>query len=200
MVMLPLTVSLLAAGIQRGPVGSANIYAFTPQQLTAWYRSGAIPQLPILPHGMKLKPPTTPTVSVHIIGNFSGTFNVHGAGSGASAQSDNFIDITTTEALMFTASSFTSLQLNSAPASSVGSITYEMQIYAGTSSSVGSPLTSAVSGTDAGFNGQSIILPLGSIPGDNRVVLRLSRILSINQLAAGAKDYTASGTISVSIN
>jgi hypothetical protein len=137
---------------------------------------------------------------VTVSGNFGGTFTVTGPGSGTSTRQDEYINITTNQPLAFQASNFTTLMKGGSSASSAGAITYEMQLYAGTSSSIGSSLTGAVNGTDAAFDGMQLILTNANIPGNNEVVLRLSRTLSLTQLAEGGTTYTASGTIVLSIN
>jgi hypothetical protein len=179
---------------------SQRVFGFDAQQLSSWYHFHAVSQAPQPLGTVKPQRNTPSTVFVLINGNFGGTFNVSGIGAGTSASGNNYIDITTNRALSFSASSFGSMQLNGTPASTAGSIYYEMQLYAGTSTSVGAPLSALVSGTDSGFNGQAVTLASASIPPDNHVVLRLTRKVSLTLLAQGNKDYTASGTITVSIN
>lgn len=180
--------ALVLGGRQR------QLFAYSADQLSGW--NPVTPAAPV----SRLIAPAASHITVHINGNFGGTFNVTGMGAGASSRSDNLIDIVTNRPLTFSTFGFTSIQENGSDAPAIGSIGYEMQMYAGTSSSVGAALTGAVSGTDTGFNGQTLTLGGGSIPGDNRVVLRLSRTLTLSQVAKGGKDYTATGTISVSIN
>jgi len=148
----------------------------------------------------KLKKPMSTGYMVSVIGNFGGTFTVHGMGSSNSGRQDEFINIVTNEPLIFQAANFTTLMAGGSPASSAGSITYEMQLYDGSSSSVGAAITAPVSGTDAGFNGAQAVLSTASVPGNGLVVLRLSRTLTLSQLAEGATTYTASGTIVLTIN
>lgn len=182
--------------------GSAHIqrpvYSFSSEQLQKWNRFFGVSA----PQPMGAPPPPSSGSVVHVLvsGNFGATFTVHGAGSGTASRGDNYIDITTNRPLTFTASGFVTLQTGGSSASTAGSIVYEMQLYAGTSSSVGSAIGSAQSGIDAAFNGATLQLLANQIPGDNHVVLRLSRTLTLSQLAKGANDYTASGTISVTIN
>lgn len=146
------------------------------------------------------KRPTSIGYQVSVIGNFGGTFTVHGIGSSATGRQDEFINIITNEPLTFQATNFTTLMSGLASANSAGSITYEMQLYDGNSSSVGASITSPVSGTDTGFNGAQSVLNMASVPGNGQVVLRLSRTLNLTQFAEGATTYTASGTIVLTIN
>jgi len=153
---------------------------------------------PYNPHGQKK--PSSFGYQVSVIGNFGATFTVRGMGTSNSGRQDEFVDIVTNQPLSFQATSFTTLMLGGSSASAAGSITYEMELYAGTSMSVGAPITSAVSGTDSGFNGAQVVLSGASIPGNGQVVLRLSRTLSLTERAEGATIYTASGTIVLTIN
>ncbi len=146
------------------------------------------------------KKPQSGGTQVYVTGNFGATFSVNGAGSNTSSREDEFINITTNEPLSFTASSFTTLMSGGSSASTVGSIEYQMQLYYGTAASVGAAITANVSGTDAGFNGAQLVLTSAEVPGNGEVVLRISRTLTLNQLAAGATTYTASGTLVLSIN
>lgn len=171
-----------------------RVFGFNSAQLRAWYRYYGIHP----PTGIR-RPPTS-IVAVTMSGNFGGTFTVHGAGSNTSSRADNYIDITTNRGLTFQTSGFTTLATGGSPAPTAGNVLYEMQLYAGTSSSIGGALTSAQSGIDTAFNGLTWTLAAGSIPGDGHVVLRLSRTLSLGQLAEGAAAYTANGTIVLTIN
>ena len=146
------------------------------------------------------KKPSSIGFQVSVIGNFGATFTVNGMGSSNSGRQDEYINITTNEPLTFQAANFTTLMNGGSSASTVGSISYQMQIYSGNSGLIGSALTSAVTGTDAGFNGAQLVLSGTSIPGNGQVVLRLSRTLTLTQLAEGATTYTASGTLVLTIN
>jgi hypothetical protein len=148
----------------------------------------------------KKKKPQSVGTQVYVVGNFGATFSVHGPGSNNSGRQDELISITTNEPLTFQASGFTTLMTGGGSASSVGSIQYDMQLYYGTATSVGAAITADVSGTDTGFDGGQLVLTNSEVPGNGQVVLRLSRTLTLNQLAEGATTYTASGTIVLTIN
>jgi hypothetical protein len=192
-------VLVLSALVAIGHGQHRAAFGFNSTQLTSWYRYyGVAPQNPL--QGKTLAPSTAPVVHVAVSGNFGATFSVHGAGAATNSRNDSYIDVSTNRPLTFQANSFTTLQNGGSSVPTAGSILYEMQLYAGTSGSVGSAITAAQSGTDNGFNGATVTLASGAIPGDGHVVLRLSRTLTLGQLARGGQDYSATGTITVTIN
>lgn len=169
-----------------------RVFAYGSKETVAAYNAFQATQ--------KKKKPQGSGTQVYVTGNFGATFTINGPGSNTSSREDEFISITTNEPLSFTASSFTTLMAGGSSASAVGSIRYEMQLYYGTATSVGAAITGSVSGTDAGFNGAQLVLTNAEVPGNGEVVLRISRTLTLNQLASGATTYTASGTLVLSIN
>ena len=176
------------------------VFGFSPLQLHNWYQHyGVNAPRPRNQHLPAPPPPDVPTLVI-VSGNFGGTFKVNGMGTAHSARNDSYVNITSNRALTFQTSGFTSLQVGGSPAGSVGSVLYEIQLYAGSANSVGDPVTGAISGTDAGFNGKSITLTIDQIPVDNHLTLRVSRTLQLTQLARGGVDYTATGTLILTIN
>lgn len=174
-----------------------TVFAFDSRQIAAW---NSYYHVNVSPTRQAPHPYSGSGVQVTINGNFGGTFNVSGPGNGTSSRGDNNIDVSTNASLTFTATNFTTLHLSGADASSAGSIAYQMQLFAGTSSSIGSAISSSVGGTDAGFNGASLTLTVGQIPSGGNLVFKLSRTLSLSSLAIGGQTYTATGTIVVTIN
>ena len=174
-----------------------GVYGFTTVQLSPWTRVGSVIEHSIT---TRSRPGPQTMEEVSVIGNFGGTFTVNGIGTASSSRSDEYININTNEPLSFTAANFTTLYSGGSQASTAGSISYEMQLYAGTASSVGAALSGPVDGTDSGFNGGNIVLASGAIPSNGNVVLRLSRTLNLTQLAEGNTTYTATGQIVLSIN
>jgi hypothetical protein len=175
------------------------VFGFSPLQLHNWYQHYGV-NSPLPRNSRSPGPrPDDPTLVI-VSGNFGGTFNVNGMGTAHSSRNDTYVNITSNRPLTFQTSGFTSLQSGGASASSAGSVGYEIQLYAGSANTVGDPVTAAVSGTDAGFNGKSITLTSDQIPGDNHLTLRISRTLQLTQLARGGVDYTASGTLILTIN
>ncbi|HEY3780809.1 MAG TPA: hypothetical protein VGL56_06985 [Fimbriimonadaceae bacterium] len=179
------------------PAQQRSIFTFNSSQASAWPVQHYA-QAPII-IGSK-RPQGMGGEQVSVIGNFGGTFSISGIGSTSSSRSDELINITTNLPLTFLAANFTILYVGGAQANTAGSITYEMQLYAGTAASVGAPLTGAVGGTDNMFNNSGFSLSAGAIPANGQVVLRLSRTLNLTQYAEGANTYTASGIINLTIN
>src|ERR1019366_943831 len=141
---LLLALAFARAG-QRRPV-----FLFDSTQISVW--PGTYTAQPTVQYGSR-RPSSIGTEQVNVIGNFGGTFSVSGIGSSSSSRSDGFINITTNRPLTFLAANFTILYAGLSQANTAGNITYEMQLYAGSASSVGSALTGAVGGTDNNFNG-----------------------------------------------
>jgi hypothetical protein len=183
--------ALMAGGQRRA------VFSFDSTQITPWPGSYAS-QTPVQYNSKR--PSSIGTAQVSVIGNFGGTFTVSGIGSSSSSRSDELINITTNRPLTFLAANFTILYAGLSQANTAGNITYEMQLYAGSASSVGAALTGAVGGTDNSFNGSTLVLSSGIIPANGQVVLRLSRTLNLTQYAEGQTTYTASGVVIVSIN
>ena len=82
----------------------------------------------------------------------------------------------------------------------MGSITYSMALYQGTPSRIGNLVSGPVTGTDAGFSGQTLTLGEGQIPGDGNLVLVLTRTLNLTETALGAYKLVGTGNIGVTIN
>ena len=150
--------------------------------------------------GAVAKPDSKPASYVSISGNFGGVFYVSGVGQGASQTQTNFVNVTTNRALTFSANSFKPLSLGNTSEGAMGSITYSMALFQGTSGHVGTMVAGPVSGTDASFNGQSISLLTNQISGPGNFVLMISRTLTVTGTATGASTLVGTGNIGVTIN
>lgn len=137
---------------------------------------------------------------VNISGNFGGVFYVSGIGGGTSQTQTNLVNITTNRSLTFSANAFKPLSASQASDTSVGTITYSMAIYQGTSSQLGALVAGPVSGTDSAFNGQSVGVIGNRGPVNENYVLVITRTLSITSAATGACTLVGTGNIGVTIN
>ena len=146
-----------------------------------------------------VKPDLSPSF-VNISGNFGGVFYVSGVGGGTSQTQTNLVNITTNRSLTFSANAFNPLSLSQTSDASVGTITYSMAIYQGTSSQLGALVAGPVSGTDAAFNGQSIGVIGNRGPVNENYVLVITRTLTITSAATGACTLLGTGNIGVTIN
>ena len=139
---------------------------------------------------------------VWISGNFSGTYPVRGFGTTSDVQQDNLLEVRTNRALTFTPSAFTTLMNGAVSASTAGSVTYQLGLYKDYSSTVaglGALVKQSAQQVDAAF-----ISPVNSaltdLPSDGKLTLRLSRTLSLTQIAQGAQSYSATGVVGLTIN
>ena len=146
-----------------------------------------------------VKPDLSPSY-VNISGNFGGVFYVSGVGGGTSQTQTNLVNITTNRSLTFSANAFKPLTVSQTSDASVGTITYSMAIYQGTSSQIGALVAGPVSGTDAGFNGQSVGVIGNHGPVSENFVLVITRTLTITSEATGACTLLGTGNIGVTIN
>jgi len=146
------------------------------------------------------KPGQGPPSYVNISGNFGGVFYVTGVGGATSQSQSNLVNITTNRGLTFSAISFRPLQLANSPESTRGTVTYTMTLYQGSSSHVGSIVAGPVSGTDAGFNGQSLAIGTAQVPSGGNLVLVINRTLTLTGQATGACTLVGTGYIGVTIN
>ncbi len=146
------------------------------------------------------KPASSQPAYVYISGNFGGVFSVSGVGAGTSQTQSNLVNITTNRALTFWANSFKPLQLSGSSEGAMGSVTYSMALYQGTSSHVGALIAGPVSGTDSGFNGQSVAVNSAQISGGGSLVLLITRTLSLTGQVKGASTFKGTGFIGVTIN
>jgi|GEM_PF-1958357 len=183
---------------QRG--GFHRTFIYDPAQIQAWNRSNHVDTLEAGQSGSsKFKPMQTLT-HVSVSGNFGGIFNVNGIGTASSQTESNEISVNTNRPLTFTANSFKPLSAANSSVASMGSITYSMALYQGTPNHIGNLVSGPVSGTDAGFSGQSLTLVDAQIPSDGNLVLVLTRTLTLTEKALGAYKLVGTGNIGVTIN
>ncbi|MFN3729118.1 MAG: hypothetical protein ACK4XJ_05340 [Fimbriimonadaceae bacterium] len=130
---------------------------------------------------------------VYVEGNFSGTFFVRGPGTNTSSNENNDIVVRTNRPMTFTAANFTELDDNT-----VGSIDYTMRL--GTGSPFGTQFAIAGPETDTDFNGEAVSSTMADLSTAGVMTLRLQRQLTLNQLAMGATQYTATGEIVMTVN
>jgi hypothetical protein len=136
---------------------------------------------------------------VYISGNFGGTFTVHGAGSNTDSARNNDVEVRSNRPLTFTTSGFTTLRKSDlSSAATVGSVAYGLSIY--TNFPAGSQVGTTQSGTDTAFNGKTLSFALSDLASNGKMTLRVARTLTLTQLAAGATDYNATGTVAVAVN
>lgn len=202
-----LMIATLAAGFGAQRHKPIHVYAYNPVALEEYNKhqaklNGANSETTEAEAQLKTsrKPGQTPPSYVNISGNFGGVFYVTGVGSSTSQSQSNLINITSNRSLTFTAISFKPLQLGSSTESAMGTVTYSMALYLGNSGHVGALIAGPVSGTDSGFNGQSVSVNSTQIPAGGTLVLRISRMLSLTGQATGACTLVGTGYIGVTIN
>lgn len=201
-----LTVVALTAGLTSQKGRPVHVFAYDPAAYEVFLASqqkktvpeGAEPASPEIK--VAKKSADRPPSYVYISGNFGGVFYVSGVGGSASQTQSNVIVITTNRALTFSANSFKPLQLGNSSESSMGTVTYSMAMYQGSSSHVGALISGPVSGTDSGFNGQTLVVNSAQIPTGGNLVLVLTRTLNVTGQATGACTLVGTGYIGVTIN
>jgi len=187
----------MSHGGQRG--GAPKIFTYDSTQLQEWYRASHVNAEPEdLPDG--IKKPMRGGTQVRISGNFGGVFNVSGIGESTSQTESNEISVTTNRPLTFSANSFKPLMVGNSSEPGMGSITYSMALFTGTPSHIGMRVSGPVTGTDAGFNGQTLSLTAAQVPANGNLVLVLTRTLTLTSAATGAYKIVGTGNIGVSIN
>src|SRR5436305_14860870 len=100
---------------------------------------------------------------------------------------------------MYTTSTFTTVRMSElSSASTVGSVAYALRVYR--NFPAGTEVGSTQRGTDTAFNGKTLSFALSDLTTNGKMTLRVARTLTLTQLAAGATDYNATGTIAVAVN
>jgi len=130
-----------------------------------------------------------------VIGNWAATLEVRGPGSGESTVHINDIAVDANTTLRFQTSNFAAPQ--SVRDGVIGNIAYTLEVYAGSIGNLGTRIAGPITGTDAGFNGKQLLLPEASQPSNGRMVIRLTRQITLTQFARGDTSYSAQGTISM---
>ena len=184
--------------VQRG--GIHRTFVYDPAQIQAWNRTYHVNAFDASQGSATKGRPMQTLTHVSVSGNFGGIFNVIGIGTATSQTESNAISVNTNRPLTFTANSFKPLYAGNSSLASMGSIMYSMALYQGTPTHIGSLVSGPVSGTDAGFSGQSLTLVDAQIPPDGNLVLVLTRTLTLTEKALGAYKLVGTGNIGVTIN
>ncbi len=145
------------------------------------------------------KPGQSPSY-VNISGNFGGVFYVSGIGGATSQTQTSQVSVITNRSLTLAATSFRPLTSAQNPNPEMGTISYTMAIYSGTPSQMGALVAGPVSGTDAGFNGQTLSITVPEQQANENFVLVITRTLYVNPSATGQCTLVGTGNISVAIN
>jgi hypothetical protein len=136
--------------------------------------------------------------SLYLSGNFAGEFTVEGSGTGTSewVHQDLEMDLSDANATI-TASGFTA---PSDVLGAVGSIEYQVTVYEGRIGRVGSVIAGPLTGTDSGLNGRSLFIDERAVPSNGRLVLRISRRLTLHPRGQGGQSYEVTGRLQVTLS
>ena len=133
---------------------------------------------------------------VTISGNWGFTFRVRGPGNAYSALPTTDISMDTNQQLTITTSNSGSIVASANVArANAGSVDYEFSILLN-----GTTVDGPDTGTDAGANGKTLIVPNPGILTPKVYTFRIRRRVNLTEEAKGGETYTATGRITITIN